>query len=167
MTDLTKNAPGKALAAIRRPEWLRWTMVAALVAIAGAIFWIVIGDGERSGAQIILLTLASAGCLFLALAASRAKGQAVILTNEGFFDDEGELLCPLDQVERVDAGLMAFRPSKGFLVRLKTPAPRGWSPGLWWRIGKRFAVGGATPGRDGKAMADLLANIIAERDGKL
>jgi len=167
VTDFTKNVPGEPLAAIRRPEWLRKTVIALLIAMAAGVLWSVFGVGVDSGLKTILLTLAAAGCLWLAYAVLQAKGSAVVLTKDGFYDDDGDLLCALSEVDRVDAGLMAFRPSKGFLVRLKTSAPRGWSPGLWWRIGKRFAVGGATPGRDGKAMADLLANMIAERDGKI
>lgn len=166
MTDIVKNVPGEPLASIRRPEWLRWTVVVALVVIAAGIMWVVLDSGEHSGIQIILLTLASTGCLFLALAMSRARGRAVILTREGFYDDEGVFLCPLAEIERVESGFFAFKPSKGFLARLKSPAQRAWSPGLWWRIGKRFAVGGATPGRDGRAMAELLVELIAERDGK-
>jgi len=166
VTEFTKNVPGEPLAAIRRPEWLRQAVVVLLIAMAIGILWSVFGDGALSGLKTIVLTVAAAGCLWLAYAVFQAKGSAVVLTKDGFYDDDGDMLCALSEVERVDAGVIAFRPSKGFLVRLKTPAERGWSPGLWWRFGKRFAVGGATPGRDGKAMADLVANMIAERDGK-
>jgi hypothetical protein len=167
VTDFTKKVPGEPLAGIRRPEWLRKTVIVLLIAMAAGILWSVFGVGVDSGLKTILLTLAAAGSLWLAYAVYCAKGTAVVLTKDGFYDDDGDMLCALSEIERVDAGLMAFRPSKGFLVRLKTPAPRGWSPGLWWRLGRRFAVGGATPGRDGKVMADLLANMIAERDGKI
>lgn len=165
MTEFTENNPGRPLAAIYRPEWLRKLLVLAIVAIGVTIFWVVI-DGERSGAHTILLSLLSAGCLWVALAVYRAPGTAVILTEDGLFDDRGEMLCAFSDMERIDSGLLSFKPSKGFTVLLKTPAPRGWSPGLWWRLGRRCGVGGATPGRDGKAMAELLTNMLAKRDGQ-
>jgi len=167
VTDFKDIAPGEPLAAVRRPEWLRMTVVILLIAMSATLLWAIYGDARLPGLQTIVLTVVAAGVGWLALAVYRAKGSTVVLTKEGFYDDEGELLCPLSEVERVDASLISFRPSKGFLVRLKSPAERGWSPGLWWRVGRRFAVGGATPGRDGKVMADLLANMIASRDGKI
>lgn len=168
-TAVTKQfpqVPGRPLAAVRRPDWLRWAVAAALAAIAIALLWVTLAQNAATGLQIAIVALAASGGLWLALQTARAKGEAVILTDEGLFDDAGERLCALSDIVRVDSGLLSFRPSKGFLVRLKAPAERGWSPGLWWRLGTRLAVGGATPGRDGKSMADLLTNMIAERDGK-
>ncbi len=166
MTESTQNELGPPLAAIYRPEWLRKLLVLAIVAIGLSLLWVML-TGERSGMQTMMLSLAGAACLWVALEVYRAPGTAVILTDDGLFDDGGRMLCAFSDMERVDSGLLSFKPSKGFTVRLKKPAPRGWSPGLWWRLGRRCGVGGATPGRDGKLMAELLTNMIAKRDGKI
>ena len=89
---------------------------------------------------------------------------------EGLRDGNGRLLCRMDQIAGVDRGAFAFKPSNGFLVKLKEPMPRVWQPGLWWRLGRRIGVGGVTPAGQGKFMADMIAlklrgdhDLFAER----
>ena len=52
---------------------------------------------------------------------------------------------------------------------MKTTAkgPAAWQPGLWWRLGNRIGVGGMTPGSQAKAMAEIIAIKLAQRDGGL
>jgi len=67
-------------------------------------------------------------------------------------------------IERVDRGVFAFKPSNGFLVRTREPSARAWRPGLWWRFGRRIGVGGVTSANQTKAMSEILAAMLAERD---
>jgi len=93
----------------------------------------------------------------------RATAQAVELTRAGLRSSDGEVIAPIDQIASVDRGPFAFKPSNGFILRLKSSAPRRWQPGLWWRLGRRVGIGGVTPGAQAKAMAERIAMLLAER----
>jgi hypothetical protein len=43
---------------------------------------------------------------------------------------------------------------------------RVYAPGLWWRAGRRVAVGGVTSRAEGKAVAELINVMLAEREGE-
>jgi hypothetical protein len=82
---------------------------------------------------------------------------------ERIYDDTGTELCRLDDIVEIERGLALFKPSGGFVLRVKTAGPRSWSPGLWWRAGRRVGVGGATSSRAGKHMADAITGALATR----
>ena len=52
------------------------------------------------------------------------------------------------------------------MILLKTPGRRVWRPGLWWRLGRRVAIGGVTAASQTKPLADILTMKVLERDGK-
>lgn len=95
----------------------------------------------------------------------QATARQIVLTPEGLFDTEGRCLCPIDNIESVERGVFAFKPSNGFLVHMKAPMPRGWAPGLWWSVGRRLGIGGVTPAAHGRLMADLLAAHLHDGSG--
>ena len=47
--------------------------------------------------------------------------------------------------------------TNGFVVRARNSMPAAWTPGIWWRMGRRIGVGGLTG--EGEAMAELLAEL--------
>ena len=71
----------------------------------------------------------------------------------------------IEEVEALERGLFAFKPSNGFLIRTRAPKPRGWQPGLWWRVGRRIGIGGVTSAGQAKAMSEIMAALLLERDG--
>ncbi|MEJ6609340.1 MAG: hypothetical protein QNL63_06380, partial [Paracoccaceae bacterium] len=73
------------------------------------------------------------------------------------------VIAYVDQIVSIDRGMLAFKPSNGFIFKVKTAQPRAWNPGLWWRFGRRVGVGGVTPGSSTKMMADIIAAKLAER----
>lgn len=112
--------------------------------------------------QALLIAVAVA-----ALAAAqrmwRATAQGVELTEAGLMTTDGELIAAIDNIETVERGVFAFKPSNGFILRLKKPVAPKWQPGVWWRYGYRVGVGGVTSAGQAKVMADLLATHLAER----
>ena len=70
----------------------------------------------------------------------------------------------IDEIESIDRGFFAFKPSNGFLLTTKSPGSRTWQPGLWWRIGRRIGVGGMTPGAQSKSVSEIIAIRVAQRD---
>jgi hypothetical protein len=89
----------------------------------------------------------------------------LVLTRDGLRTASGRMLAPVDNIAKVERGIFAFKPSNGFLVRLKASEGNGWAPGLWWRFGKRLGVGGTLSGGQTRAMADLMSALVMERDG--
>ena len=102
----------------------------------------------------------------------------LMTTNQGFFqenmhvalmryghdpdpDSDGTVIARLDNIEKVDRSAFAMKPSNGFLIILKEPGPRVWRPGLWWRLGRRVAVGGVTNGAHTRPMADMMKLKLA------
>lgn len=95
----------------------------------------------------------------------RATSLALELRADGLHDSGGHLIAAFDQIEVVDRGTFAFKPSNGFLLRLSRKGPRRFLPGLYWQFGRRVGVGGVLQGAQTKQMADLIAVRLAEREG--
>jgi len=116
--------------------------------------------------------LASRAILFvfgvLAIFAADRLRQATLgtleLTEAGIQDGEGRVLIEWDNVRSVERGAFALKPSNGFTVHTKDPMKREWAPGLWWRLGRRFGVGGVSSAGAAKFMAEQIAFRIAQRD---
>jgi len=81
------------------------------------------------------------------------------LTREELRERDGAVLARIEEVERVDRSMFAMKPSNGFLLVLNRPRTRAWRPGLWWRLGRRVAVGGVTSGGQTRPMADIIAAL--------
>ncbi|MEQ8877192.1 MAG: hypothetical protein RIC49_12350 [Phycisphaerales bacterium] len=94
----------------------------------------------------------------------RATRVAVELTEAGLRTSDGEEIAAMENIASVDRGAFAFKPSNGFILRLKSRAPGRWQPGLWWRMGPRVGIGGVTPGSHAKVMSDIIAAKLAERE---
>lgn len=158
------------LATVTPSPMRRWMAVAMLVALGGLLVWLAITVPPQSLVLQLFLLALGCGALVMADLIRRATETHIALTAEGLRDGNGRLLCRMDQIAGVDRGAFAFKPSNGFLVKLKEPMPRVWQPGLWWRLGRRIGVGGVTPAGQGKFMADMIAlklrgdhDLFAER----
>ncbi len=91
----------------------------------------------------------------------RATALHLILTEDELRDSSGAVLARVDEIEKVDRGMFAMKPSNGFTLLLKTAGPRTWRPGLWWRLGRRVAIGGVTAGHQTRPVADILTAKVA------
>ncbi len=104
-------------------------------------------------------------CVFWAWRVWQASAAVLELTRREMREAGGRQLFLTDEVDRVDNSPFAFKPAAGFLVHLKTRHPRVYAPGLWWRAGRRVAIGGVTGRAEGKAVVELLNVILADREG--
>ncbi len=141
---------------VRRPEALRWIMLAAIVALFAMTLMAAIDLMARSTFPAVILALFAAAIGWFGQALFFTKARAVIFEEGRLYDDSGIEICHVDDVSELEKGLHLFKPSSGFVLKLKSKQTLAWSPGLWWRIGHRVGVGGATPGRRAKAMADAI-----------
>ncbi len=119
--------------------------------------------GSASPAGLVMLLTIAALCLWQALRFWRATAMRLVLTRRALSDSAGTTVFTIDEVDQVTRNAFAFKPSNGFAVSLKGAAGNGWRPGLWWRVGRRVGVGGATPAAPTREMADLIAMMLAER----
>lgn len=128
------------------------------------LIYIAIASPPREIGWQVFLVMVGLIALVGAVRGWRASQGAIVLTTEGLFDHSGATIARLEDIDKVDRALFTFKPSNGFLVRLKTAQPRAWQPGMWWRIGRRVGVGGVTSGAQTKIVADTLSMMVADRD---
>ncbi|NHQ75025.1 hypothetical protein HAT86_11195 [Roseovarius gahaiensis] len=115
---------------------------------------------------VVFLLALGLGALWLTDRMRRATGNRLELTRDALRSSTGEVLVNVADVEAIERGAFAFKPSNGFTLVLKRDAktgPKRWEPGLWWRLGRRLGVGGVTPGHQAKAMAEILSAVMQER----
>jgi len=93
-----------------------------------------------------------------------AASRILELTETELRESNGSTLVKIDDIDRVERGTFAFKPSNGFMIILKQRHPRAWKPGMWWRTGRRLGVGGVTNAGQNKAMAEIMTAMMAKRD---
>ena len=112
-----------------------------------------------------LLTLIITGALFIwaGVRLYRSTDNTIVLTREAITTQSGHVLCRLEDINRVDRGFFAFKPSNGFLVSLKQRGERSWAPGMWWSFGKHIGIGGVTSPRQSKEMVSIIQILLTEK----
>lgn len=148
---------------IHASTWRRLFMLATLAGLGLVLLLLGFGAAPQPlGWRLALIGIGAAIMGFVPYAWG-ATARGVALTQAGLADTTGLLICSFDQIAAVERGSFAFKPSHGFLVRLETPRPRYWAPGIWWRWGRRVGIGGILAGGQTKLMADLIAARLAAR----
>lgn len=138
--------------------------VGTLGGLGAILLYVGLASPPAHAGWLAFLLLTGAGALWAAWRQWEATECGLVLTDQGLFDSDGRVIAPIDDIQSIDRGVFAFKPSNGFLLRLKAPEPRHWSPGLWWRLGRRVGVGGVTSAAETRAMADILSALLARRD---
>ncbi|WP_297769654.1 hypothetical protein [uncultured Roseovarius sp.] len=137
--------------------------VGAVGGLGLTLLYLVLAQAPALGWQVFMMG-SGALALWMATRMWRATEQWLELTREGLRDNNGRMIAPIDQIISVDRGVFAFKPSNGFMIRLKKKAPAAWQPGLWWRAGRRVGVGGVTASTPAKVMAEIIQDLIARND---
>lgn len=145
----------------------RVTAVVMLAGVALLLLWVVVVSPPRHPGWIVFLLGTGACMLWLSLRLWQATDRQIILTRAGLFDSDGTCIAPVADIAEVDRGVFAFKPSGGFVLRLSHAPGRAWAPGLWWRLGRKLGVGGVTGNAQGRAMAEMIALVLSDRDGAL
>ncbi len=142
----------------------RRVMGTAMLAATGCILVYLAFAAPPSPAWLVFLLVVGSAALWLAVRLWQATTHHIELTEDALRCSDGQIIAPVSEIEAIDRGFFAFKPSNGFLIRTRTPAARSWLPGLWWRWGRRIGIGGVTPGQQGKAMSEILAAMLVQRD---
>ncbi|MGJ5620511.1 hypothetical protein [Sulfitobacter sp. MF3-043] len=160
---MTSQKNQKVLAVVQASAGRRFLGLASLSLLGFLLIYIAIARSPEFIWQVFLIAVAVAA-LWSADAMRRGTASAVELTETELRDADGTLIARVADIESMDRGFFAFKPSNGFLIKTKTANRRVWRPGLWWRIGRRIGIGGMTPGHQTKLMSEMLAAMMAERD---
>jgi hypothetical protein len=146
------------------PSPARRVFALAVVYVLGALLiWIALAQPPAIGWAIFLVGM---GALILVAAERmrRATRMGLDLTSEGLRDTSGRMLARWDEMAKVERGTFAFKPSNGFVLILNSGGAGAWAPGLYWRIGRRIGVGGVTPARQTRFLAEQIALTLAARN---
>ncbi|MEQ5871110.1 hypothetical protein J4E08_14560 [Sagittula sp. NFXS13] len=138
--------------------------VGAMTVLGGMLLYVAFAEPPANWLWQVFLVALGLAALWFSARMWEATGHELILTDEALTDSDGTELARLDQIAKVDRSVFAMKPSNGFIILLKEPMPRAWRPGLWWRMGRRIAVGGVTSGAATKPMADIIAVKVADPD---
>ena len=136
--------------------------LASLIGLGGLLTWLALSQNMDVQWRALLLALALGGFL-LGAAFWRATELRLTLTETALLDSRGRIVASVAEVQKVDRSAFAMKPSNGFVLTLAHRGTRVWCPGIWWRLGRRVAVGGVLPGHETRAMADALAILVADR----
>ena len=136
------------------------------LALGGLVLWLAVVHPPASLGWRLFLIAFGVAALVLAQKGWQGSAQGIVLDETGLRQEDGTPIAPLDDIASIDRALFSFKPSNGFLIRLRAPLGRAWVPGMWWRIGRRVGIGGVTGGAETKMMADALSMMVAERDAR-
>lgn len=146
------------LIAIAPSAFRRWVAVFCLVLLGILIISLVFSDA--GGIWPVIFLIFGLASIFAADKFRRASADHIELTRDVLRTGSGRVLAHVDNVDRVERGAFAFKPSNGFLVRLKEPEGKGWAPGIWWKRGRLLGIGGVIAGGQTRAMADVMNAMI-------
>ncbi len=147
---------------IRSSPIRRWLAMIALLGLAGLFFKFAIGDVPDLW-RLLFVSLGAA-ILWSGNRLRLATLDGLVLTRDGLQTSSGTMLATMDNIDKVERGVFAFKPSNGFLVRLKSVDGTGWAPGVWWKFGRRIGVGGTLSNGQTRAMAEMIIATQVERD---
>ncbi|MHC9237277.1 hypothetical protein ACX9MO_16760 [Pseudooceanicola sp. 502str34] len=137
---------------------------AVLLGLGALLLYLALATPVQGVILKLLLIALALGALWVAGLLYGATRHELQLTEAGLRDSTGVMIAPMALIERVDRGTFAFKPSNGFLLRLR-PGAGGvlWRPGLYWRFSGRVGVGGVAKAAETKQMADIIAVKLADR----
>ena len=168
MTDQQddSNAGQEVVAVVRASAGRRVLGLGALAILGILLIYVAFATPPTFLAQVFLIAVGG-GALWMADAMRRATANCVELTETELRDSDGTVIARIEDIEGLDRGFFAFKPSNGFLIKVAHKSDNHWRPGLWWRLGRRIGIGGVTPGNQTKVMSEILAVMMAKRDGGL
>ena len=153
----------EVLATIEASAPRRWIGVLMLGTVGVLVLYVALSTPPELVWQVFLIVVGGAA-LWLAYSVWQATQDRIELTRTELRTGAGCLIARVDDIEAVDRGVFAFKPSNGFLVRTRAKTSNSWAPGLWWRLGRRVGVGGMTAASEAKFMSEILSALLLERD---
>ena len=120
----------EVLATIQASSPRRWVGVGMLSTVGALVTYVAFASPPEPEWQVFLFAVGGAS-LWLAYRVWQATQDHIELTQSDLRTGSGQVIAKVDDIESVDRGAFAFKPSNGFLVRTKHKATKQWAPGLW------------------------------------
>jgi hypothetical protein len=151
------------LAEMYAPPVRRWVGLTMLYGLGGLLVLLAFLRPPAQPGWLIFLFAAGIASLWFGEKMRQATAHGLRLTREGLWETGGRRVAALDDIQEVDRGLFAFKPSSGFLIITESVQDNAWRPGLYWIIGRRIGIGGVVSRAQSKLMADAISVLLAER----
>jgi len=155
-----RNAP-EVITTLEASAVRRIFAYGAALAFGSLLILLAFAQPPAFGWQLFLLAL-GVSVLVVAERLRRVTQLGLVLTDQDLRDTSGHVLTTLANIKSVDRGTFAFKPSNGFILRLRKENGRIWAPGMWWQLSTRIGVGGATQSGAAKYMAEQIALRISD-----
>ena len=141
----------------------RWLGVGILVSIGVMALYVAFAAAPDFAGQAFLVSVGLLS-LWVADKMRRATELWIELTPSELRDSSGKLIAKVEDIQKLESGFLAFKPSNGFLISTASSQSWVWLPGVWWRFGRRIGIGGVTPASQTKGMAQIIAMMVATQD---
>lgn len=109
-----------------------------------------------------LVVVLGIGALMVGRLFYLATDLSIIFDEKGLSLSDGRVIAPIDDIDVVEKGMLALKPTNGFSVVMKSVGNFYWIPGVVWRFRYRVGIGGVTSPGPAKAMADMLTAYLAD-----
>ena len=149
------------IAQLRASGFRRVFALFALGALGALLLYLAVTLSTGLGYRVLLIGMGALSVWACERMARTTRGVFALHEDGIYFNDA--LLAHVEEMESVDKGMFALKPTNGFSIILKEKAPRVFVPGMYWRIGRRLGIGGVTEPGAAKFMADTLTAMIADR----
>ncbi|WP_170348245.1 hypothetical protein [Ruegeria atlantica] len=149
----------EVLATIRPSIARRWLGTGMLGCVGVLVLYVALSHPSEPIWLVFLLVVGGAS-FWLAYRMWFATDDAIELTQTELRTGAGRLIAKVEDIESIDRGVFAFKPSNGFLLKTRQSAENSWAPGLWWRLGRRVGVGGVTTAAETKFLCEILQALV-------
>ncbi|MCX7560845.1 hypothetical protein OS190_14810 [Sulfitobacter sp. F26204] len=153
----------EVLAVVRASMGRRILGLVSLGFLGVLLIYVAFANPPSIGWQFFLILVGGAS-LWCTQVMRKSTSSWVELTPKELRDGDGTVIARIEDIQTMDRGFFAFKPSNGFLLKTNVVQSRVWRPGLWWRMGRRIGIGGMTPGSQTKYMSEILSALINMRD---
>lgn len=140
-----------------------WFSVGSIGLLGGLMLWIALAHPPAELGWRAVLLLGGGGALWGAWRIVGLKDRALVLTEAALVDSRHGEICRIEDVARVNRGVFAAKPARGFVLSVSGARGRHWVPGLWWRMGRSVGVGGMTGAAETKLMAEMIEAMVMTR----
>ena len=165
-TQSLEAGPDEVLIGLRASAGRRLIGIGALFLLCMIPLWHGYDNYSETGKGLTLNLLGLTG-LFGALRIWQSSRTELELTPSELRETDGRQVVRVADIVKVDREAFGvLKPTNGFVIITRKSMPLVVSPGIWWRFGKRIGVGGLTGAGEGKAMAELLQDMLERRDGE-
>lgn len=137
--------------------------VGALGVLGLMLITVALSQPPSNPAWAVFLLGFGASALWAAYRMWLVTQERLELTETQLRFSDGTIVAQVSDIQSLDRGMFAFKPSNGFTLKLNGKTPRRWRPGFWWSLAGRVGVGGVTSAPQTKAMAEILSAMIAQR----